>query len=232
MRHTCEVPGCDKPVVTHGLCNTHRQRYARHGTVEAGRPEGWGAGRTHPLYERWRSMRRAARLNGGHDPAWSNFWVFIRDIGEPPSALHRLYRIDEAKPYGPDNMRWRERISEQTINSREAKNPYMREWTQKRPHLRQAHNLKKHYGIGLAEYEAMLNAQNGVCAICTEPETAIDNRGRARMLAVDHDHETGAVRALLCHLCNNGLGAFKDSPDRLRAAIAYLETHTPQETTK
>jgi len=73
------------------------------------------------------------------------------------------------------------------------------------------------YGITIEQYGEMLEAQGGVCAICREPCPSGKN------LAVDHCHETGAVRGLLCARCNSGIGQFLDSPDRLRAAIGYLE---------
>jgi hypothetical protein len=72
------------------------------------------------------------------------------------------------------------------------------------------------YGITPADYQALLNAQGGGCAIC-----GLTNSGRDR-LAVDHDHKTGTVRGLLCHGCNIGLGNFHDSPTNLQKAIAYL----------
>lgn len=224
MPSICEVPGCGKGAVAKGLCNMHRQRYARHGDVSATRPEGWGKGRNHPLYERWRSMRRSARLKNGHVPEWSDFWAFLRDVGDPLNDTARLYRLDESKPFGPGNVTWRERVQDKPSGqTREERNAYMRQWTQERPHLRQAQYLRRHYGIGLAEYEVMFVAQEGRCAICRQEETALDHKGRARLLAVDHCHATGKVRGLLCHLCNNGLGAFKDQRARLVAAIAYLD---------
>jgi hypothetical protein len=82
---------------------------------------------------------------------------------------------------------------------------------------RQDWHLRKKYGIGLDEYEKRLADQGGVCAICSLPgEDTLD---------VDHDHKTGAVRALLCHLCNIGLGAFADDPARLERAMGYLKEH-------
>ena len=66
------------------------------------------------------------------------------------------------------------------------------------------------------EYVAMLEAQGGVCAICK-------GKPRRSRLAVDHIHGTDEVRGLLCNLCNPALGLFKDDPDRLKAAIEYLE---------
>ena len=80
------------------------------------------------------------------------------------------------------------------------------------------YGLRRKYGIGIAEYEHMLLAQRGVCAICAEPEPVPGVR-----LAVDHDHATGSVRGLLCSLCNRTLGLMRDDPDLLRAAASYLE---------
>ena len=59
----------------------------------------------------------------------------------------------------------------------------------------------------------MLKAQEGVCAICQT----------AKATHIDHDHETGRVRGILCHQCNIALGCFRDSPSNLRAALRYLE---------
>lgn len=84
--------------------------------------------------------------------------------------------------------------------------------------------FKRQFGITPEHYDAMFEAQGGVCAICGEPETLVDPRKGPRRLAVDHDHETGRVRGLLCGNCNNGLGRFKDSPILLAAALAYLDT--------
>jgi hypothetical protein len=81
--------------------------------------------------------------------------------------------------------------------------------------------LSRLYGIGLPEYEAMLAAQGGVCAICGQPETARARGGGPRPLSVDHDHETGKVRGLLCLRCNRDLAVVEDGV-RLDRAMAYL----------
>lgn len=229
MRAVCEISGCGKPVVTHGLCNMHRQRFSRHGNPDAGRPDGWGSGVSHPLYERWASMRRTSRLSGGNVPSWDRFWPFVADVGAQPTESHRLYRINKSKPFGPDNFVWRERASDGHITKgdRDTKNAYMRDYNRSRPHILKDKYLKRHYGIGVAEYETLYADQNGTCAICGKPETAADKSGRIFLLAVDHDHSTGAVRGLLCSNHNRGLGLFSDSADQLRAAIAYLECHAP-----
>lgn len=79
-------------------------------------------------------------------------------------------------------------------------------------------NLRK-YGITPADYDAMLAAQGGVCAVCRR-----DDRDRLnRRLHVDHDHATGRVRGLLCARCNNAIGHAGEDPERLRALALYLE---------
>lgn len=84
--------------------------------------------------------------------------------------------------------------------------------------------LKRSFGITPEQYAEMLAAQGGTCEICKKPETAARN-GRVKDLAVDHCHNTNAVRRLLCSNCNHGLGHFKDDPALLRAAAGYLERH-------
>ena len=78
--------------------------------------------------------------------------------------------------------------------------------------------LRKLYGITLEQYQELLAAQDGVCAICRQPP-----RGKRKFLVVDHDHETGQIRGLLCVTCNIGLGALRDRTDLLQAALVYLE---------
>ena len=68
------------------------------------------------------------------------------------------------------------------------------------------------------EYAKLLVAQDNACAICKVSATEL-----RRELSVDHNHDTGAIRGLLCSACNTGLGLFKDNTRFLFAAIEYLE---------
>jgi hypothetical protein len=78
------------------------------------------------------------------------------------------------------------------------------------------YHLRRRYGITAEEADALLEGQGGVCAICKVAPAG----------HVDHDHATGAVRALLCFNCNGGLGQFKDDPLLLHAAAYYVQFHT------
>ncbi len=84
----------------------------------------------------------------------------------------------------------------------------------KLPH-RRSYQLRK-FGITSIEYDEILKRQNNVCAICNK----ISESGRR--LAVDHDHDSGMVRGLLCGKCNRGIGLFDDNPETLEKAISYL----------
>ena len=80
-------------------------------------------------------------------------------------------------------------------------------------------SLRK-YGLTLLDYDEMVKTQDGRCRICGTTDSGI----AGEVWAVDHDHLTKRVRALLCSDCNAGLGLFDDDPERLRAAADYLET--------
>jgi len=82
-------------------------------------------------------------------------------------------------------------------------------------------HLKKHYNITLADYDQMLEKQNGVCVICGHVETRT-LKGIQTRLTVDHNHKTGKIRGLLCHSCNILIGCAKDNITMLQSAINYL----------
>ena len=91
---------------------------------------------------------------------------------------------------------------------------------------RAAWNRLKRLGLTPEAYQLMVTAQNNLCAICGKPENRIHHRTKKLAdLCVDHDHETGLIRGLLCRDCNVGIGNLGDDPARLRAAVAYLAAH-------
>lgn len=99
---------------------------------------------------------------------------------------------------------------------------YLREWRAANPD-RQRQMMRnwrlKLYGLTSDDYIAMYEQQDGRCKICGQSGEAFGGR----RLHIDHDHDTGKVRGLLCGLCNTGIGHLGDSPERLRIAASYLE---------
>lgn len=83
---------------------------------------------------------------------------------------------------------------------------------------------ERDYGISRDEFVAMVEAQRGLCAICDQPERTRGNSGNIRPLSVDHDHETGFIRGLLCNRCNRALGLFLDDLGLVEAARDYLRS--------
>ncbi len=88
------------------------------------------------------------------------------------------------------------------------------------PTQRRAH-LKKTFDMTLEEYDALLEAQGGVCAICGNPETRQRGTVVVNALSVDHDHGSGKRRALLCDRCNRRIHP-GDTPELFEAFAAYL----------
>lgn len=100
--------------------------------------------------------------------------------------------------------------------------------------------MRRRYGIGQQEYDAMYAAQDGRCMICSERPSADairlrkDRKRAPRIikteLYVDHDHVTGAVRGLLCPNCNRLIGLAYDNTDVLRSALDYLAYFRKEQT--
>lgn len=167
----------------------------------------------HPLYHSWAWMKRmSAKFEMA--PEWkSNFNAFVEDMGIRPSPQHRLYRKDETKGYFKENCYW-----DVTIPSTDSA-AYQREWRKQNPEKARNHNLRKMFNISTEEFNILLKKQVGVCAICKQEERL----DRYSYLSVDHCHETGKIRGLLCSSCNRGLGLFQDKISSLENAISYLK---------
>ena len=96
-------------------------------------------------------------------------------------------------------------------------------WKARDPDRIRAYQRVYRYGLTTEAYDALLDRQDGKCAICGTTEW----RGRGDHPHIDHCHETDRVRGLLCRGCNNGLGHFGDDPARLLAAVEYLRRNAP-----
>ena len=128
-------------------------------------------------------------------------------------------RCRECRSSAYDRQERRDRYA----RDREKELARAKRWNQENPEKHKATmrraNLKKAYGITVEQYDAMLASQNGECAICYGGPNGKGNR-----LHVDHCHESGQIRGLLCGECNFGLGKFGDDIARLRSAADYLES--------
>lgn len=90
-----------------------------------------------------------------------------------------------------------------------------RNWSSVTTKAREAH-LRRAYGMKPEDFDGMLLRQSGRCAICNEPMRRVD---------IDHNHTTGVVRELLCHMCNVALGAVRERADTLTSMLRYVEKH-------
>ncbi|MFE7780319.1 endonuclease VII domain-containing protein [Streptomyces nigrescens] len=104
-----------------------------------------------------------------------------------------------------------------------------RKWVKENPErmraLNRATTLRRYYGITEAQYDSLLEAQDGLCLICRSP----GDPDRRVPLVVDHCHDSMRIRGLLCNPCNQGIGFLRDSVEILRSAIEYLEAEETAE---
>jgi hypothetical protein len=133
------------------------------------------------------------------------------------------------------NKKWKqenpERVSEYSKEWKEKNVEHIKDYNKKHakerwqdPEFRsmsRERQLKNRYNLSLSEFNEMWLSQGGRCCVCEvemQPAGVTDDS-----VVVDHNHDTGEVRGLLCRLCNRGLGVFKDNPYFLHKAALYLE---------
>ncbi len=155
----------------------------------------------------------------------SEFTIHNRTRGYHRNFCHEcekeLKREYCKTPQGKEKQReWRTLNQEKVIRYKEFyKNDPSHMASRKEYHKRK--RLKDDYGLTLEQYNEILREQGLGCAICKSGNS--DMKGKGYLFRVDHDHNTGKIRGLLCHNCNVALGLMKDSPALLRKAAQYLE---------
>lgn len=162
---------------------------------------------------------------------WSSFEAFVLDVDSALSATQAgeysrvvLAPLDTTQQIGPSNWQLCTVAAKLRRRTPGSKLAYERKHRSENRDVYKRKELMRDFGISMERYEAMLDAQNKLCAICEQPETAV-RQGKTLTLAVDHCHKTGQIRDLLCGACNKGIGYFKDDPAIMEKAIAYLHRH-------
>jgi len=194
---TCTMEGCGRPHKARGYCQTHYMQFKR-GLAPVG-----------PIRSRVSVKPDECAEDGCAEP--------VKAKGLCKAHYQRLLR------HGHTMYRDRKTAAKPCDIAACDNHSYAKG-------LCHAHYIKQRkwssFGVDATRYQEMLREQKGVCAICGKPERAPDKAsGKTRDMAIDHNHETGAIRQLLCSNCNRALGRFRDDPALLDAAMAYLHKH-------
>jgi hypothetical protein len=163
---------------------------------------------------------RYIRLEGEEVTDGRLAWFYM--TGEWPDRRIRFKNGDK-KDCRFDNLQ----VSQGTGNVSEfdTRADYMKAHREQNPVFWRKTHLQRRFNLSLEDYNKMLDAQGGKCAICLQPETQ-KRAGKLKALSVDHSHITGAIRGLLCSDCNTGIGKLKDSTEILMNAVEYLKLHS------
>lgn len=196
---TCQVEGCDRKHKARGYCAVHYQHWKRGVPVRAG----------------------AIKTRDSHPPERCT-----ETECQDPVKAKGLCKMHYARLLRHGHTRYRDRKTVPVACSEVGCESHAYSKGLCHQHWQRQKINRTKYGITSERVAEMLKEQDGKCAICGNVEHwRHPLSGRGQPLSVDHNHETGDVRGLLCNSCNRGLGLFGDSPERLRAAAAYLERH-------
>jgi hypothetical protein len=197
---TCTVPGCSRPHKARGLCQAHHQRHMRGVPVAV------------EISSRQRVVAEHCSEVDCMEP--------VKAKGLCKMHYARLLRHGHTKY--PDRKR-----PPKPCTAPGCENHLYAKGLCHQHYIR-IKNMAKKYGTTPEQMDALLAAQGGVCAVCGGLSRSQNgSSGKVIDFHVDHCHETGTIRGMLCSHCNRGIGLFQDDPAILRRAADYLDRHRP-----
>jgi hypothetical protein len=152
-------------------------------------------------------------------------WLFV--YGEMPDGKI-TFKDEDPGNCRIENLALNRGIKGYDSRTPEGRSAYQKVYRKENRDACRDKDLKKSFGISLADYARMVADQGNKCAICDCHETQMRN-GFLKALAVDHNHQTGAIRGLLCAACNQAIGKFGEDRDIMLSAIRYLDKHSGRE---
>lgn len=194
-QRTCSRDGCDRPHEAKGLCDRHYQqaRYAQNPEPKKARARAYSAANRDKKLAYNKAYYETHRE---HLMSKGREWYLANKDKVNENNRQRYREAREERLAYQKAYRARRKAADPALVAAQERRVY----------------LKAKYGITPEHYDSLLAKQRGRCAICSAEAT----------LVVDHDHSNGAIRGLLCHDCNLGLGRFKDDPAVLSHALRYL----------
>jgi len=211
VNRLCTIEGCGAKHSGRGYCATHLARLNRFGTPT---PEGIKF-----------PSKRGEYLSDGITKVCSTCLIDkpVAEFGKQSVRADGLDIKCKQCHREKNQMRYADPEKRKRIQESGAR------WRERNPDNDANKTLKRKYGITLEEYDRLFTAQGGVCALCKKPESVRRRKrdeGRER-LAVDHCHDTGRVRGLLCFKCNTAIGALGDTEESAQRVVEYLAKQTP-----
>lgn len=198
----CAMDGCTRPrhvtpTQTRSYCLEHYREYSRELQTKARREAGIEEKQLNPAPD---------DLVIPEDQKWCTGCSSVKDLEDfHRSADRKDGRQTRCKSC--EHESYKRRLAEDPERVRKAARESQRR-----------HRRRRAYGMTNEEFAEICDAQDGLCAICGGEPGKLG-------LCIDHDHDTGEVRGVICTWCNSGLGHFRDNPEFLRLAAAYLEAY-------
>jgi hypothetical protein len=142
---------------------------------------------------------------------------YRKDNAEKINAYQKQYYLDNATEIKKRSIKQKKKYRQENV---EKIKKYQKEYDKNNSKRKKYSHIKRDFGITENEYDLIFAKQEGKCAICGKHQNEFKTP-----LGIDHDHETGKVRGLLCFNCNTGIGKLKDDITILEKAIEYLKTN-------
>ena len=136
----------------------------------------------------------------------------------PEARKQKLKKLNEWRVNNPEKRKEQKR--RHYLKNKDKIDQQAKDWYHNNKERYYGNTIKRKYGLTLNEYNALRLEQDYKCAICGDHEEVVGKK-----MYVDHNHDTGKIRKLLCTKCNVGIGMLKDSAEVLLKAAQYLQEH-------